>query len=171
MQRTEEFVHYMRFSSQSPHFFFLKRSKWIPAGLWQSINHKELPTLCQYKDDRVLLVSQTPPHQQPNPGLESLKVAEMEEVDSQGEGPMAVRDGPSGRSKPSDIGGSSNTNTTTNLLASVKEQVGWQTYAPLLWVWLSHRVSVHVCANCLHHCLHLTEGVDWNLQSKSFACF
>ncbi|XP_061631928.1 plakophilin-4-like isoform X3 [Phyllopteryx taeniolatus] len=42
----------------------------------------------------------------------------MEEVDSQGEGSMAVREGPSGRSKPSDTAG----NTTTNLLASVKEQ-------------------------------------------------
>ncbi|XP_037122702.1 plakophilin-4-like isoform X5 [Syngnathus acus] len=45
----------------------------------------------------------------------------MEEVDSQGEGPMALREGSSGRGIPTETGGTSKT-TTTNLLASVKEQ-------------------------------------------------
>ncbi|KAM9830963.1 plakophilin-4-like isoform 1-T1 [Syngnathus typhle] len=46
----------------------------------------------------------------------------MEEVDSQGEGPMALREGSSGRGIPTETGGTSKTTTTTNLLASVKEQ-------------------------------------------------
>ncbi|KAM9767026.1 plakophilin-4-like isoform 1-T1 [Menidia menidia] len=45
----------------------------------------------------------------------------MEEGDAEGEGPMAVREGPSGQGLLQDPG-NSNTNTTTNLLASVKEQ-------------------------------------------------
>ncbi|XP_035478393.1 plakophilin-4-like isoform X3 [Scophthalmus maximus] len=43
----------------------------------------------------------------------------MEEGDAEGEGPMAVRDGQSDRGLPPDA---SSTTTTTNLLASVKEQ-------------------------------------------------
>nr|XP_043875539.1 plakophilin-4-like isoform X3 [Solea senegalensis] len=46
----------------------------------------------------------------------------MEEGDAEGEGPMAVSAGPGGHSLPPDAGNSSSTNTTTNLLASVKEQ-------------------------------------------------
>lgn len=42
----------------------------------------------------------------------------MEERDAEREGPMAVREGPSGPSHQPDP-----TTTTTNLLASVKEQV------------------------------------------------
>ncbi|XP_023282745.1 plakophilin-4-like isoform X1 [Seriola lalandi dorsalis] len=42
----------------------------------------------------------------------------MEEGDAEGEGPMVVRDGPSDRSLPPDA----SSTTTTNLLASVKEQ-------------------------------------------------
>ncbi|XP_035533274.1 plakophilin-4-like [Morone saxatilis] len=44
----------------------------------------------------------------------------MEEGDAEGEGPMVVREGPSGHGLPSNASGS--TTTTTNLLASVKEQ-------------------------------------------------
>lgn len=40
----------------------------------------------------------------------------MEEGDAEGEGPVAVREGPSGQDSAA--------TTTTNLLASVKEQVG-----------------------------------------------
>lgn len=46
----------------------------------------------------------------------------MEEGDAEGEGPMAVREGPSGHGLPANA--SSSSTTTTNLLASVKEQVG-----------------------------------------------
>nr|XP_033472113.1 plakophilin-4-like isoform X2 [Epinephelus lanceolatus] len=51
----------------------------------------------------------------------------MEEGDAEGEGPMAVREGPSGHGLPPNAGSSSSnssttTTTTTNLLASVKEQ-------------------------------------------------
>ncbi|XP_039907214.1 plakophilin-4-like isoform X4 [Simochromis diagramma] len=42
----------------------------------------------------------------------------MEEGDTEGEGPMVAREGPSGHSHPTDSSGT----TTTNLLASVKEQ-------------------------------------------------
>ncbi|XP_051283514.1 plakophilin-4-like isoform X1 [Dicentrarchus labrax] len=44
----------------------------------------------------------------------------MDEGDAEGEGPMVVREGPSGHGLPSNA--SSSTTTTTNLLASVKEQ-------------------------------------------------
>lgn len=53
---------------------------------------------------------------------------EMEEGDAEGEGPMAVREGPSGHGLQQDDNNSARTTntTTTNLLASVKEQVrGW----------------------------------------------
>lgn len=52
------------------------------------------------------------------------QVRAMEEGDAEGEGPVVVREGPSDRSLPSDA---SNT-TTTNLLASVKEQVRFTTH-------------------------------------------
>lgn len=48
-------------------------------------------------------------------------------MEEEGEGPMAVREGPSGHSLPTDTAAatsnSTTTTTTTNLLASVKEQV------------------------------------------------
>lgn len=46
----------------------------------------------------------------------------MEEGDAEGEGPMAVREGPSCQGLTPNA--NSNTTTTNNLLASVKEQVG-----------------------------------------------
>ncbi|XP_051797762.1 plakophilin-4-like isoform X2 [Acanthochromis polyacanthus] len=49
-------------------------------------------------------------------------VEAMEEADAEGEGPMAVREGPSGHGLPADSSSTSSTTTTTNLLASVKEQ-------------------------------------------------
>lgn len=52
---------------------------------------------------------------------QSSDVEAMEE--EEGEGPVAVREGPSGHGVPLDSSSSTATATTNNLLASVKEQV------------------------------------------------
>nr|XP_046237679.1 plakophilin-4-like isoform X2 [Scatophagus argus] len=79
------------------------------------------------KNQRVLLQGQRGRlSSQPAPDYRG-EVEEMEEGDAEGEGTMAVREGPSGHGLPQNANSSSgssssNNTTTTNLLASVKEQ-------------------------------------------------
>lgn len=79
------------------------------AGLFQHVNQ-----LCD-----VLLQGQRGAPRQPCTISDHLGV--MEEAEAEGEGPVAVREGPGGHGPPP-----GSQSTTTNLLASVKEQVGDQ---------------------------------------------
>lgn len=90
---------------------------------------------------------------------------DMEEGDAEGEGPVAVREGPSGQGHALNAASNSSSSTTTTLLASVKEQVGGCcshalvpltcVSSPLTWTlhWcccLTHRgVCVRVCARVM----------------------
>lgn len=78
---------------------------------------------CPHPDRLVVLLQGQRGRLSSQPALDySGEVEEMEEGDAEGEGPMAVREGPSGgHGLPPNTSG---TTTTNNLLASVKEQVG-----------------------------------------------
>lgn len=78
---------------------------------------------CPHPDRLVVLLQGQRGRLSSQPALDYRgEVEEMEEGDAEGEGPMVVREGPSGHGLPPNA--SSNTTTTNNLLASVKEQVG-----------------------------------------------
>lgn len=74
---------------------------------------------CPHPDRLVVLLQGQRGRLSSQPALDYR--GEMEEGDAEGEGPKAVREGPSGHGLPSNA---SSTTTTNNLLASVKEQVG-----------------------------------------------
>ncbi len=84
---------------------------------------------CPHPDRLVVLLQGQRGRLSSQPALDYRgEVEEMEEGDAEGEGPMAVREGPSGHGLQPNASSSSSstttTTTTTNLLASVKEQVG-----------------------------------------------
>lgn len=80
-----------------------------------------VPPPCPHPDRLVVLLQGQRGRLSSQPALDySGQVEAMEEGDTEGEGPMVAREGPSGHSYPTDSSGT----TTTNLLASVKEQVG-----------------------------------------------
>lgn len=111
-----------------------------PQGVWQWFLFFVYPT-CPHLDRPVVLLQGQRGCLSSQPALDySGEVEEMEEGDAEGEGPMAVREGPSGHGLPSDA---SNT-TTTNLLASVKEQVGGRRCC-------SHTLLVHSLSLYLTH--------------------
>lgn len=81
-----------------------------------------VPPPCPHPDRLVVLLQGQRGRLSSQPALDYRgEVEDMEEGDAEGEGPKAVREGPSSHGLPSNA---NSTTTTNNLLASVKEQVG-----------------------------------------------